>query len=205
MVKHDHVPKETTKFLGQPQSKYEKKNWSSVMLFNNEKCQALTADYVNTATGLELHRFQWLESDDLIGDIPHRWTPAGACPREGGGGGDDSFWTEDALDFKFFLTTKAQRKSLNHGEGDSSGIYRSSFLSSFFVSWRLSGSFFYLSRNAPSSSPTRPITSAHSPALICRNRRTDGYQGLSSPSAIHTHKGNVFSSTHVGTPIAPET
>ena len=73
VVKHDHVPKETTKFLGQPQSKYEKKNWSSVMLFNNEKCKALTPDFVNTATGLELHRFQWLDGDHLIGDIPHRW------------------------------------------------------------------------------------------------------------------------------------
>lgn len=73
VVKHDHVPKEETKFLGQPQSKYEKKNWSSVMLFNNAKCTALTPDYVNTASGLELHRFQWLESDDEIGEIPHRW------------------------------------------------------------------------------------------------------------------------------------
>ena len=69
VVKHDHVPKETTKFLGQPQSKYEKKNWSSVMLFNNAKCRALTQDLVNTATGLELHRFQWLGDDDLIGEI----------------------------------------------------------------------------------------------------------------------------------------
>ena len=73
VVKHEHVPKETTKFLGQPQSKYEKKNWSSVMLFNNEKCKALTPDFVNTATGLELHRYQWLDGDHLIGDIPHRW------------------------------------------------------------------------------------------------------------------------------------
>ena len=73
VVKHHHVPEETTKFLGNPQSKYEKKNWSSVMLFNNTKCRALTPQYVNTATGLELHRFQWLGDDDLIGDIPHRW------------------------------------------------------------------------------------------------------------------------------------
>ena len=42
------------------------------MLFNNTKCRALTPQYVNTATGLELHRFQWLGDDDLIGDIPHR-------------------------------------------------------------------------------------------------------------------------------------
>ena len=73
VVKHVHVPKEKIKFLGQPQSKYDKKNWSSVMLFNNAKCKALTPDYVNTATGLELHRFQWLGDDGLIGEIPHRW------------------------------------------------------------------------------------------------------------------------------------
>lgn len=73
VVKHDHVPEETTKFLGQPQSKYEKKNWSSVMLFNNAKCKALTQEFVNSGTGLELHRFQWLGNDDLIGEIPHRW------------------------------------------------------------------------------------------------------------------------------------
>jgi len=73
VVKHDHVPRETTKFLGEPQTKYEKKNWSSVMLFNNAKCKALTADYVNTATGLELHQFKWLNDDALIGALPDRW------------------------------------------------------------------------------------------------------------------------------------
>ena len=73
VVKHDHVPKETTKFLGEPQSKYEKKNWSSVMLFNNAKCRALTPEYVNRATGLELHQFKWLGDDGLIGSLPDRW------------------------------------------------------------------------------------------------------------------------------------
>ena len=63
VVKHDHVPEEEVKFLGATQTKYEKKNWSSVMLFNCAKCQALTPDYVNTASGLQLHRFQWLDSD----------------------------------------------------------------------------------------------------------------------------------------------
>jgi hypothetical protein len=73
VVKHEHVPKETTKFLGEPQTKYEKKNWSSVMLFNNAKCKALTPDYVNKASGLELHQFKWLADDDLIGALPSRW------------------------------------------------------------------------------------------------------------------------------------
>ena len=72
-VKHDHVPDEATKFLGEAQTRYEKKNWSSVMLFNNAKCRALTPDYVNTASGLDLHRFNWLGNDDLIGELPHRW------------------------------------------------------------------------------------------------------------------------------------
>ena len=73
VVKHHHVPKETQKFLGMPQSRYEKKNWSSVMLFNNARCGALTPEYVNTASGLDLHQFKWLRSDDEIGELPKRW------------------------------------------------------------------------------------------------------------------------------------
>ena len=73
VVKHHHVPRETVKFLGEPQSKYEKKNWSSVMLFNNVRCRALSPENVNRASGLELHQFKWLENDDLIGALPGRW------------------------------------------------------------------------------------------------------------------------------------
>lgn len=73
VVKHVHVPKEEVKFLNSVQTKYEKKNWSSVMLLNCAKCTALTPEYVSSASGLELHQFKWLEGDHLIGDIPHRW------------------------------------------------------------------------------------------------------------------------------------
>ncbi|MGD9834914.1 MAG: glycosyltransferase [Piscinibacter sp.] len=72
-VKHDHVPTETVKFLNAPQTAYAKKNWSSVMLFNNARCRALSPEYVNAATGLQLHQFKWLESESLIGEIPHGW------------------------------------------------------------------------------------------------------------------------------------
>ncbi|MCR9070698.1 MAG: glycosyltransferase [Alphaproteobacteria bacterium] len=72
-VKHDHRPQEETKFLGATQTQYAKKNWSSVMMFNNARCTALTPDYVNTATGLELHQFKWLSSDDEIGELSHEW------------------------------------------------------------------------------------------------------------------------------------
>ena len=73
VIKHNHVPDENTKFLNAVQTRYDKKNWSSVVLFNNAKCKALTPEYVNTASGLELHQFKWLDNDGLIGDLPHRW------------------------------------------------------------------------------------------------------------------------------------
>ena len=72
-VKHNHVPKETVKHLDEPQTKYEKKNWSSLILFNNARCRALTPDYVNKASGLDLHQFKWLGNDDLIGALPDHW------------------------------------------------------------------------------------------------------------------------------------
>ncbi len=72
-VKHDHRPAETVKFLGAPQTPYGKKNWSSVMLFNNARCSALSPAYVNSASGLELHQFKWLDDEALIGELPATW------------------------------------------------------------------------------------------------------------------------------------
>ena len=73
VCKHDYTPKNSTKFLNQVQTVYPKKNWSSFMLMNCKKCATLTPDYVNKASGLELHQFKWLESEDLIGDLPLEW------------------------------------------------------------------------------------------------------------------------------------
>ena len=73
VCKHDYVPKEKTKFLGQTQTAYPKKNWSSFILMNCKKCSTLTPDYVNRASGLELHQFKWLESEELIGELPLEW------------------------------------------------------------------------------------------------------------------------------------
>ena len=73
VCKHDYVPKTQTKFLGHTQTAYPKKNWSSFMLMNCKKCTQLTPDYVNKASGLELHQFKWLESDELIGELPIEW------------------------------------------------------------------------------------------------------------------------------------
>lgn len=73
VCKHDYEPKAGLKMLEQAQTSYSRKNWSSFMLFNNAKCQALTPDYVNTATGLQLHRFAWLKDETLIGALPLKW------------------------------------------------------------------------------------------------------------------------------------
>ena len=73
VCKHNYVPKHNKKFLGHTQTAYPKKNWSSFMLMNCKKCTTLTPDYVNKASGLELHQFKWLESEELIGGLPLEW------------------------------------------------------------------------------------------------------------------------------------
>lgn len=72
VVKHDYTPSTKTKFLEQVQTPYPRKNWSSVMLFNNSYCRSLTPRVVNTLTGLDLHRFTWI-NDCQIGDLPDTW------------------------------------------------------------------------------------------------------------------------------------
>ena len=43
------------------------------MIFNNSLCSKLTPNFVNTATGLELHQFKWLNNEDAIGSLPLEW------------------------------------------------------------------------------------------------------------------------------------
>ena len=71
--KHDYEPNQNAKFRGAKNEPFPKKNWSSMMMMNNAKCKSLTPEFVNTATGLELHQFRWLESEDLIGSLPLSW------------------------------------------------------------------------------------------------------------------------------------
>jgi hypothetical protein len=73
VAQHDYTPRDEVKFLHHTQTRYAKKNWSSVMLFNNARCRALTPEFVNTATGLELHQFKWLADDAEIGALPLEW------------------------------------------------------------------------------------------------------------------------------------
>ena len=73
VVQHDYTPSTQKKFLNQPQAVYPKKNWSSVMMFNNELCRSLTPDYVNHASGMELHQFKWLANPNKVGNLPKVW------------------------------------------------------------------------------------------------------------------------------------
>jgi hypothetical protein len=73
VCKHDYTPSPKRKFLNQVQTAYPRKNWSSVMLMNNALCAALTPEYVNRASGLDLHRFNWLGDDDAIGELDLEW------------------------------------------------------------------------------------------------------------------------------------
>lgn len=69
VVKHDYRPAQRVKMDGQVQTAYPRKNWSSFIVFNNEKCRDLTPSVVNEASGTYLHRFQWV-ADEQIGSIP---------------------------------------------------------------------------------------------------------------------------------------
>ena len=73
-VKHNHDPSSAVKMDNQVQTRYSRKNWSSVMAFNGNHPanKRLTTEMVNTLPGRDLHAFCWLK-DDEIGDLPVAW------------------------------------------------------------------------------------------------------------------------------------
>jgi lipopolysaccharide biosynthesis glycosyltransferase len=74
VVKHDYKTRMAEKYLGAKNENYPRKNWSSVILWNcgHDANRAVTPEFVQNATGAQVHRFTWL-SDDLIGDLPIEW------------------------------------------------------------------------------------------------------------------------------------
>lgn len=72
VVKHDYKTKHQEKYLGNKNEDYPRKNWSSVVLFNNSRCFSLTPKIVEQSTGAYLHRFLWLQ-DKEIGSLPTEW------------------------------------------------------------------------------------------------------------------------------------
>lgn len=72
VVQHDYTPTTTSKMDGCSQTVYPRKNWSSLIVFNNLLCQSLTLDYVNQASPADLHQFKWIK-DSEIGSLPPTW------------------------------------------------------------------------------------------------------------------------------------
>ena len=74
VVKHDYRTKYATKYLGNKNEDYPRKNWSSVVLWNCAFAphRQLRPEFVASATGAYLHRFQWL-ADERIGELPAEW------------------------------------------------------------------------------------------------------------------------------------
>jgi hypothetical protein len=74
-VKHVHAPMNASKMDGQVQTSYSRKNWSSVMIFNCDhraNMPLYDLDFLNTTPGRDLHRFCWLQ-DDQIGELDQSW------------------------------------------------------------------------------------------------------------------------------------
>lgn len=74
VVKHNYKTRMPVKYLGAKNEDYPRKNWSSVILWNcnSESNKQLTPEFVQQATGAELHRFTWLD-DQHVGALPVEW------------------------------------------------------------------------------------------------------------------------------------
>lgn len=73
-VHHNYKTRAATKYLGARNENYPRKNWSSVVLWNcaHPKHRVLTPEFIQQATGAQLHRFTWLDDAD-IGALPIEW------------------------------------------------------------------------------------------------------------------------------------
>lgn len=73
-VQHQHIPPDDLKMDGQEQALYARKNWSSVVAYNlgHPANRNLTVELINRVPGRDLHRFCWLE-DDEIGALGAEW------------------------------------------------------------------------------------------------------------------------------------
>ena len=70
VVQHKYETKVTKKYWGNKNENYPRKNWSSVIIWNceHEKHKILSPNFIQNQTGSFLHRFHWL-NDDEIGNI----------------------------------------------------------------------------------------------------------------------------------------
>ena len=66
-VQHPDFLVPSSKMNEKVNSSYPKKNWSSLMWFDNSRCKTLTPTYVNQAPAGALHEMKWATS---IGSLP---------------------------------------------------------------------------------------------------------------------------------------
>jgi hypothetical protein len=78
VVKHKYRTKHPRKYVGTDMEAdnkdYERKNWSSVAIWNcgHYMNRKLTPEFIAKQSSSFLHRFQWLP-DERIGDLPPEW------------------------------------------------------------------------------------------------------------------------------------
>jgi hypothetical protein len=78
VAKHEYRTNQSRKYIGTPiesrNDDYPRKNWSSVILFNcgHPSNKIVDRKLVAEAGGAYLHRFSWL-NDDEVGEIPIEW------------------------------------------------------------------------------------------------------------------------------------
>ena len=74
VVKHDYKTKIKTKYWGNKNEDYPRKNWSSLILWNCEHSshKILTPEFIQKQTGSYLHRFSWIK-DEEIGEVAKEW------------------------------------------------------------------------------------------------------------------------------------
>lgn len=74
VVQHEYEPDNQIKMEHIVQTTYNRKNWSSLILYNcgHEANSKLTIDTVNQSDSLYLHQFKWL-TDNEVGKLDHRW------------------------------------------------------------------------------------------------------------------------------------
>ena len=74
VVKHNYQTKKSIKYLGNINENYPRKNWSSLILWNcaHPKHKTLTPEFIANQSGKFLHRFSWLDDQD-IGELPVEW------------------------------------------------------------------------------------------------------------------------------------
>ena len=117
VVQHDYKTKVTKKYWGNKNENYPRKNWSSVIIWNceHEKHKILSPKFIQNQTGSFLHRFNWL-NDDEIGNIDKKWnwlameyeeekdinlihyTIGTPCFKEYSNGPFSSYWNKSLLD-----------------------------------------------------------------------------------------------------------